>query len=299
MLVSCAASDSVLTFDQETGHLARFWRVPEALYGHNYPFDREDSVVDHYVTNDLQLTHINCASPWRGGTLVSLLIQGAIGWSDGRGHYRELVRGFVGCHGVRVRSDVEEIFFADSCTGMLVFLNVQGEVIRRVGTGSRWLHDAVQISGELFALALFDHREVVLLNVATRQVVARIPAGPSGGPERLAFDVPALRSTVSADARVGDHLPDATTGLDAPEDELDRAELVKQHAALQRFRRELIVAYREESRARDAIIGQLRDELSRLLTARDEVIAQVEAERTQEVALRDAMLAELRGRLGA
>jgi hypothetical protein len=201
VLVSCSASDAALVFDEVTGDLVRVWRVPEEWYGRNYPLARSQSVVDHYIDNDRQLTHINCAWPLRGGMLVSLLIQGAIGWSDGNGDYRELVRGFVGCHGARVRSDIEEIYFADSCSGMLVFLDLQGDVIRRVGTGSRWLHDAVQIRGDLFAAAPFDHNEVVLVNVATRQVACRISCAAHGGPQFLSFGGPSSAPAASAPAR--------------------------------------------------------------------------------------------------
>ncbi len=77
VLVSCSASDAILVFDAGTGDVSKVWRVPEDLYGRNYPLDRAHSVVDHYIDNDRQLTHLNCAWPWRGGLLVSLLIQGA------------------------------------------------------------------------------------------------------------------------------------------------------------------------------------------------------------------------------
>jgi hypothetical protein len=263
VLVSCSASDAILMFDADTGELSHAWRVPENLYGRNYRLDRVQSVVDHYIDNDLQLTHVNSAWPWRGGFLVSLMIQGAIGWSDGNGGYRELVRGFVGCHGARVRSDVEEIYFADSCSGMLVFLDRQGGVIRRVGTGSRWLHDAVQIQGDLFAVAPFDHNEVVLLDVATRRVAGRIPCDGRGGPQFLSFGAPHDGSLESTRGRTGPGQPDVPIGAPAHGREpLDEAELGRRHAAM--------------------------------IQARDGMLADLAAARERDIAVRDAAIAELR-----
>lgn len=284
VLVSCSASDAILAFDAGTGDLSQFWRVPEDRYGRNYSLDRAHSVVDHYIDNDRQLTHINCGWPWRGGLLVSLLIQGAIGWSDGNGGYRELVRGFVGCHGARVRSDIEEIYFADSCSGMLVFLDPHGVIIRRVGTGSRWLHDAVQIGGDLFAVAPFDFNEVVLLNVATRQVAWRIPCAAHGGPHSLSFGGPRAAAAGSAQGRTDDAMP-------APA--LDHAGLRRQHAAMIRARDEFLRDHAERIRSLEETIADLRAERNTAVTARDAIIAQMDAARAREVCLRDEMLAEL------
>jgi len=79
LLVTCSASDSILLIDENTYGIISAYRMPESLYGFNYPLTREDSVVDHYIINDYQLTHVNCAWPWRNGFLVSSLIPGAIG----------------------------------------------------------------------------------------------------------------------------------------------------------------------------------------------------------------------------
>jgi hypothetical protein len=283
VLVSCSASDAILAFDQATGDLAQVWRVPEEWYGRNYPLARGQSVVDHYIHNDLQLTHINCAWPWRGGLLVSLLIQGAIGWSDGNGGYREIVRGFVGCHGVRVRSDIEEIYFADSCSGMVVFLDLQGTVIRRVGTGSRWLHDAVQVRDDLFAVAPFDHNDVVLLNVATREVVCRIPCAGRGGPQFLSFGGP----------QAGSPEPRFPIGSHAAPGAPDEAELRRRHAAMILARDEMVRDQAETARARDALVAELRQERDLAVTTRDAIIAAQQAEQAREVGTRDAIIADL------
>lgn len=284
VVVSCSASDAILAFDTDTGGVSRVWRVPEELYGRNYPLDRTQSVVDHYIDNDRQLTHLNCAWPWRGGLLVSMLIPGAIGWSDGTGGYRELVRGFVGCHGVRVRSDVEEIYFSDSCSGMLVFLDRQGGVIRRVGTGSRWLHDAVQVHGDLFAVAPFDQSEVVLLNVATRRVACRIPCAPRGGPQFLSFGAP------GAGAPAESEIPLEPAPRPRP---LDEADLRRQQAAMIQARDEIVREHADAMRAREALIAGLREERHLAVSTRDAIIAGLHTQQAREVGARDAMLADL------
>jgi hypothetical protein len=186
MLVSCSASDSVLVVDARRFQVVGAHRMPERLYGRNYELSRQHSVVDHYITNDLQLTHVNCASPWRGGILTSSLIPGALGWFDVSGHHKELLRGFVGCHGARVATG-GEIYFCDSCVGALVFVDDRMTIRRRIGTGSKWLHDAVQVEGDLFALAVYDQGEVWLMDVASRTVLHRIDCGPFGGPQFLAW----------------------------------------------------------------------------------------------------------------
>jgi hypothetical protein len=292
VLVSCSASDAILAFDEDTGGLSQVWRVPEAWYGRNYPLSREHSVVDHYIHNDSQLTHINCAWPWRGGFLVSLLIPGVIGWSDGNGDYREIVRGFVGCHGARVRSDIEEIYFSDSCSGMLVFVDRHGDVIRRVGTGSRWLHDAVQIHGDLFAMAPFDHNEVLLMNVATREVTGRIPCASRGGPQFLSFGGPHAAAVDSA-RRQTHREAEFPMGSPAPRPKPDEAALRRQHAAMIQSRDEMVRAHSEALRARDALLSGVREERHLAVTTRDDIIAGLHAQQTHEVGRRDGIIAGL------
>jgi len=189
MLVSCSASDAVLAVDAQTLAVTAAHRIPESLYGRNYPLTREHSVVDHYITNDLQIGHVNCASPWRGGILVSSLIPGAIGWFDPSGDYTELLRGFVGLHGVRI-ADNGLLHFCDSCNGMLVFAepSEQGLAIRqRVKIASLWLHDAVQIEGSVYALAPFDLNRVLFMDVSTRSILGAIDCAPYGGAQFLAY----------------------------------------------------------------------------------------------------------------
>jgi hypothetical protein len=186
MLVSCSSSDSVLVIDQATLSVIGAHRMPESLYGHNYALKRTDSVVDHYISNDAQLTHINCAYPWRDGILTSCLIHGAIGWFDSEGRYEELLRGFVGCHGGRVNTS-GEIYFCDSALGALTIVDSRMRISQRIGTGSRWLHDATQIHGTLYALALYDRQQVWFIDSVTRETVCVLDCGPFGSPQFLGY----------------------------------------------------------------------------------------------------------------
>ena len=180
LLVTCAASDSVLVIDAATRTVREALRLPEALYGQNYPLRRTDSVVEHFIVNDYQLTHVNCAWPWRGGILTSSLIPGAIGWFDRERNYKELLKGFVGCHGVRVREDTDEIYFTDSCVGVVVFLNDRLAITHRIATGSCWLHDAQQITGEIFALSISDRNCIQIFNLRTRKAISEISCDEYG-----------------------------------------------------------------------------------------------------------------------
>jgi len=179
LLLSCSASDAVLLVDDVALNVVAALRVPEALYGHNYPLKRSDSVVQHYVTNELQLTHLNCAWPCRRGVLVSTLIQGAIGWFGPEGDYRELTRGFVGCHGARI-SAAGEIYFSDSCQGTVVFLDGRQRIARRASLGCRWLHDTLQLTGPIWAASLAELNQVRLFDMARCEPIHIIDGTPFG-----------------------------------------------------------------------------------------------------------------------
>lgn len=187
LLLSCSGSDSVLVLDEETYTIVKALRLPEEIYGFNYPLKRTDSVYDHFIPNDYQLTHINCAWPWKNGILVSTLIQGAIGWFDENDSYQELTRGFVGCHGVRV-SLSGQIYFSDSCTGLIMFLNQSFEIDKRIQTESVWLHDSLQLNENLFATAVADRNQVEIMDVTARKVIAAIPGADFGqGPMFVSY----------------------------------------------------------------------------------------------------------------
>jgi hypothetical protein len=320
LIVSSAASDSVLTVDAGSGEVTRAWRVPEAVFGENYALARDQSVVDHYITNDIQVAHVNCAWPWRGGVITTSLIRGAVGWFDAAGRYREVVRGFVGCHGARVRTDVDEIYFCDSCSGMVVFVDFNGNILRRVGTRSHWLQDAVQVRGDLFAMAPFDRNEVILMDITTKNVVSRIPCAARGGAQFLSFGSQPRRDTP---ARPLGHRADEPSPIDAALRAqraamvAARDELVAKHAAAigerdrmaqkaaeieqaltaEIARRDAIIADANaaigvEIGRRDAIIAEMMERMAAEVTRRDRIIGDISAQMSAEVGRRDAMLAE-------
>lgn len=179
LVVSCSASDAILFIDPERYLVTDAVRLPESLYGHNYPLSRQDSVVTNFIHNDLQLTHVNAAWPWRGGILVSTLIQGAIGWFDRNKNYRELLRGYVGCHGIKVNLSGLP-YFCDSPSGKLIVLNEDFEVNWELQAESRWLHDAQEIVPGLYALALADHNAIEFVRSETKTLLYRLDASPFG-----------------------------------------------------------------------------------------------------------------------
>lgn len=175
VVLACSGPDAVLIFNWSTGRLERCLRMPADLYGHNYELSPEVDLHRNYIGNDRQTTHLNAAYPDPGGRriLVSTLIQGAIGCFDlETGGYRELARGFTGCHGARL-DHRGQIYFADSCSGTLVFLDRDGTVSARFPTPSRWLHDALQLAPDIFALALADSNELRVVHLGTGELLFR------------------------------------------------------------------------------------------------------------------------------
>lgn len=172
--VSCSAPDAVIEFDMDTGSLVAFKRMPEEIYGRNYSVDEASDMRAHYIHNDLQTTHVNAAWPEPDGSvLVSALIQGAIGvFSPEDNGYREIARGFVGCHGVR-RSSEGVIYFADSAVGCLVFIDDEGNILRRYCVDSGWLHDVQQIQEDIYALGLSDRNELLICDISKDAVLYR------------------------------------------------------------------------------------------------------------------------------
>jgi FkbM family methyltransferase len=170
--VSCSGSDAVLLFDLSSDRPdATALRIPEPWYGRNYDLPRDADLHSHYIHNDLQRTHINSAVPLGDGFLVSMLIPGAVGILGRDGTYRELTRGFVGCHGARMRPGLDGFYFADSCLGALVEMDWSGRVLRRFAVATRWLHDVEWVADELFLFCLSDTNSVELWDVASGRLV--------------------------------------------------------------------------------------------------------------------------------
>jgi hypothetical protein len=198
--VSSAAADAVLVLDLAAGPgrgAARTLRLPRELYGEGYALRPERTLRDHYPDDERQATHLNAASPDRAGRrlAVSALIPGAVGVFDlgpdrgGEAAYRELVRGHVGCHGARF-DDRGAVYFTDSPAGELIVLAGEPDgpgdgppeaprpaaaapIARRFAVGSRWLHDAVQVAGPVFAFALADANELRLYDTDRGELLWR------------------------------------------------------------------------------------------------------------------------------
>ena len=180
-IVSCSASDAALKFDSDLVAVdAR--RLPSAL-GQNYDLQRDDDVRLHYIANDAQVGHVNCVSVrddvllWTcfiGGEIVKTRKFGDLSW------FEIVASGFTGCHGARHTHDGSLIYFADTTSGSVIWLNEAGRIVERYETGSIWLHDVQQIAGTLYALSLSDTNELLILDSSDHVVRSRIDLGRFG-----------------------------------------------------------------------------------------------------------------------
>ena len=172
--LSCASADAVLICDLAGGKVEATLRLPAALYGQGYELGAATDLRRHAIPDEAQATHVNAAHRAGGSrVVVSTLIQGAIGLLDlASGAYTEISRGFVGCHGARLSED-GEVYFADSPAGALTFLTAAGRIARRFAVGSRWLHDAQQIAGSVYAFALADCNELRVHDLADGELLWR------------------------------------------------------------------------------------------------------------------------------
>jgi hypothetical protein len=172
--LSCASADAVLVCDLERGEVEATVRLPAALYGQGYELGAATDLRRHAIPDEAQATHVNAAHRAGGSrVVVSTLIQGAIGLLDlATGAYAEIGRGFVGCHGARLSAE-GEVYFADSPAGALTFLAPSGQIARRFAVGSRWLHDAQQIAGSVYAFALADRNELRLYDLDGGEILSR------------------------------------------------------------------------------------------------------------------------------
>jgi hypothetical protein len=178
-LVSCAAADALLIANLTTGRIERTLRLPSELYGQGYPLALSHDLRHHYIPDRYQTTHVNCATLVPGSTqrraVYSTLTQGAIGLCDlERGTWCEITRGFVGCHGARANA-AGTLYFTDSTTGTLVFLNLAGQITYRYAVPSRWLHDALPITDRLWAFALADRNELRIYDLDEDRLAYRQP----------------------------------------------------------------------------------------------------------------------------
>jgi hypothetical protein len=193
-LVSSSGADAVLWVDLRSRKVIKRWRLPAGIYGVNYELTPAMSVSRHYIYNEIQLGHLNCAYPdGKGGCYISTLAQGDIGHVDEDGRYSLLARGYVGCHGVRVARNGRDIYFSDSCGGRLMRLEPDGSVHAWRTVNSRWLHDVEQVDSDLYVFCLGDRNEVALVDLSS---------GEEQG--RFAFDKYGLNVQFVSVARTGE-----------------------------------------------------------------------------------------------
>ncbi len=173
-VLSASAPDALMVLNLKQRRVAWRWRVPAARYGRNYDLTEAMSVHDHFIANDVQLAHLNCAFPdGRGGFWVSTLGQGDIGHVAANGDYELVASGFVGCHGVRYSPELDCLYFSDSCSGRLISIGAD-RVPRAIGTvDSFWLHDAQHLAGDIFLLCLGDKNAIVVLDTSSNSEIAR------------------------------------------------------------------------------------------------------------------------------
>jgi hypothetical protein len=181
-LVSSSGADAILWLDVPTRTITRQWRLPSSRYGTNYALDDTTWLSEHYISNDLQLGHLNCAAPdGRGGVFCSVLGQGDVGRVDDNGHFDLLVSGYVGCHGVRYDERSDLLYFCDSCRGRLMRVDGRDRATVLFDAGSRWLHDAVHLGQGTFLLTLGDTNRLVLVDTTANRLLAEWDFGAVDG----------------------------------------------------------------------------------------------------------------------
>jgi hypothetical protein len=173
-VISASAPDALMVLDLIRRRVVWRWRVPADRYGRNYELTDTMSLQDHFIANDLQLAHLNCAYPdGRGGFWISTLGQGDIAHVAANGDYELIASGFVGCHGVRYSPELDLLYFSDSCAGRLISIGTD-RVPRVIATvDSRWLHDAQHLAGDIFLLSLGDTNAIVVLDASSNAQLAR------------------------------------------------------------------------------------------------------------------------------
>lgn len=180
-VVSASGPDAVLWVDLKKKLVTRRFRLPESLYGLNYPLTPEMSVHDHYIPNDFQLGHLNSAYPDdAGGCYITTLGQGDVGHFDRAGRYELLATGYVGAHGVRQSNITGSIYFTQSPLGTINQLQADGSVNVIANIDTAWLHDAQEIAPDLFLCMLVDRNELMLFDVRSRSEVARFDVSKRG-----------------------------------------------------------------------------------------------------------------------
>ena len=173
VLVPSSGSDRVFLVDSQSGRVQRTFVFPDDAFAPGYDLTEAHDLRAHYIHNDLQRTHVNCASPFgEDHFVVSTLIDGVIGTFDLQtGEFSELARGYHGAHGARSNTE-GEVYFCDSPRGQVVFLDRSGALLRQYRVDSIWLHDAQQLYGSVYALSVADANALRIVDLHSGNVLA-------------------------------------------------------------------------------------------------------------------------------
>ncbi len=149
-------------------------KVPD-IFGKGYDLTTDNDLHNNYIATDLQPTHINCAVPTRRGLLITLWIQGVVGFLKPDGTFRELISGLRGCHGARYLTDSDEVMVTDSAAGLIWFLNAEtGAIVRRLKIATQWLHDTCIYDQNTLLASCTDLNRIALLSREDGRILARV-----------------------------------------------------------------------------------------------------------------------------
>ncbi|MBT4933855.1 MAG: WD40 repeat domain-containing protein [Rhodospirillaceae bacterium] len=179
--VTCAPANAVMKVNIVTGNIIKRIVLPEQ-FGCGYVLDPECNLHDHCIPTDYQPTHVNCAVPKGDDLLLTMWIQGSLGILKPNGTYHEIISGYRGAHGGNWHPYRENIVtLADSPTGIVCFFNSEtGELIHRIDTSSKWLHDAQIIAPGIIATSHGDDNIIRLHDENSGEVLAEYDVEPFG-----------------------------------------------------------------------------------------------------------------------
>lgn len=174
--VSCSGSDAVVVLDATNGAVTHALRLPLGVYGGGggYLLERDHDVREHFIVNDHQMTHINCAWPCEEGIYISTLIHGVVGFFGWDSSYRELFRAPVGSHGVR-RIAPDRLLLADSCAGVGRVYDMSGNEQEHFDFGCRLLHDIDMADGRFVLGTSTDQNVLMIADRTSGKILARWP----------------------------------------------------------------------------------------------------------------------------
>lgn len=177
--VTSAPANAALRFDLETWEVTQTLSMP-TRYGKGPALDRGLDLRRNFVPTDRQPTHVNSAVPVsRDEVLVTLWKQGALVLLNTKsGRSREIVTGFIGCHGGR--PDGDGYYLTDSAGGQFVELTARGRIARRVSLDSRWVHDILKLGNGAAVASVGDRNAVEIFDTETGVTLFRRSCEPFG-----------------------------------------------------------------------------------------------------------------------